>query len=59
MAKVKNDDLPRILLKQKSMKKVFKNSHCEKCYGYDNLKYKEDLGYVICKNCYIKLKEIK
>ena len=57
MAKVKNDDLPRILLKQKSMNKVFKNSHCERCMSYDNIKYKEDVGYVICRLCYIKLKD--
>ena len=39
--------------------KVYKNSHCNICMAWDNIKYKEEVGYIICKKCFIEIMKKK
>lgn len=41
-----------LLERQKRMKKVFLNSVCCKCVCFDDLKWRDDVGDVMCDKCY-------
>jgi hypothetical protein len=48
-----------LLRKQKDMKKVFLNSVCCKCVCVDDLKWRDEIGDVMCDKCYENMKKDK